>query len=86
MGFQSTPPPQEQLFTLGLQRLRTGFRHAQSRKQCLPGEAASTGSPMDGILAYANVSKGYKAGSFGNFGGAFDSQYTPTSQESGRDL
>jgi outer membrane receptor protein involved in Fe transport len=37
---------------------------------------------MDGILAYANVSKGYKAGSFGNFGGAFDSQYTPTSQES----
>ncbi len=38
--------------------------------------------PMDGILAYANVSKGYKAGSFGNFGGAFDSQYTPTSQES----
>jgi outer membrane receptor protein involved in Fe transport len=38
--------------------------------------------PDQDILIYANVSKGYKAGSFGNFGGPTDDAYAPVTQES----
>lgn len=37
--------------------------------------------PSDEVLVYANVAKGYKAGSFGNFGGARDNAYAPVTQE-----
>jgi iron complex outermembrane recepter protein len=36
----------------------------------------------DDILVYVNASKGFKAGSFGNFGGAVDRSYQPVTQES----
>lgn len=38
--------------------------------------------PVDGILAYANIAKGYKAGSFPTATGATFTSYLPVSQES----
>jgi outer membrane receptor protein involved in Fe transport len=38
--------------------------------------------PANDVLVYANVSKGYKAGSFGNFGGPSALAYAPVTQES----
>jgi outer membrane receptor protein involved in Fe transport len=38
--------------------------------------------PTNDILIYANVSKGYKAGSYSNFGSVTDVGYSPVTQES----
>jgi outer membrane receptor protein involved in Fe transport len=38
--------------------------------------------PVDGLLLYANVSKGYKAGSFPHLSGAIFDAYAPVKQES----
>jgi outer membrane receptor protein involved in Fe transport len=68
-------------FTLGAD----GFPHAVPGKldqHNLSWRVGVDWKPSNNLLAYVNVAKGYKAGSFPNLGAASDSGYTPVNQES----
>jgi outer membrane receptor protein involved in Fe transport len=70
-----------QCFTLGPDFLPQAI-HGTLNQHNVSWRAGVDWKPVDGVLAYVNVAKGYKAGSFGNFGGATYKSYLPVTQES----
>ena len=70
-----------QCFTLGPDFLPQAI-HGKLNQHNVSWRGGIDWKPVDGVLAYVNVARGYKAGSFGNFGGATYISYKPVTQES----
>lgn len=59
-----------------------GLAHQRLDEDNLSWRAGVEWTPVEGVLLYANISKGYKAGGFPDLAATLDTQYRPARQES----
>jgi outer membrane receptor protein involved in Fe transport len=71
-----------QCFTLNPQTFAAGLFTSKLTEDNLSWRIGADFKPSDDVLLYANIAKGYKAGSYPTVQASFQTQYQPVTQES----